>query len=410
MLLLAIAAAAGVVGAVAHAEQPLPPFVFDGSLDNLDADDFVTRDRASDELNESLLRLRNGDQAGRWPEIERALVRAACEGNMSVEARVRVLACLKRQFFDSARAAIGISFGQNPNNPREVRIQQVHKGFPAGDAGVLQTGDVILSIDGVPIQGTTDFMSTTRSMICSRDPGDIVKISVSRDVEGAVQPVPMTIDVPLGSFDQLIRPDLPRADQIGHEALEAAWRVRLQRLGWAPDAELAVLPASLPAEEWNRFTRDPRTLRAPKLALAEAQPGADEFAINQLTNGAERLADARNGAGPDQLERIRLQLGAQRNMLLRNPVQNAANEEEQDRALMLMLQNQLAERLQVVQRYAQQLQRANLPNADRSRLQAQHDREVQMINDLQMQIRDMTSQMEAQRIMRERRQPRRQQP
>lgn len=399
--LLALGAASG-----AGAETAAPPALVQ-NLDALNATEFVARDRASEELNDALTRLRSGDQAEAWPEIERGLVRAACSESMSVEARVRVLACLKRQFFESARAAIGISFGQNPQDPREVRIQQVHRGFPAGDAGILQTGDVIVSIDGVQISGNTDFMNTTRTMICSRDPGDIVKIAIARRSDPAAEPVPLTVDVPLGSFDQLIRPDLPRADQIGYEALEAAWRVRLHRLGWVPDAELAVLPASLPAEEWNRFTREPRARRAPRIELAEAGPGADEFAINQLTNGAERLAAAQRGAGPDQMENLRLQLGVQRNAMRRNPPVQPDGDDG-DRALLFMLQNQIAERLQLATRYAQELERANISKADRFRLQAQHDREMQAIAQLQMQIRDITSQIEAQRIMRERQRPRQQ--
>ena len=77
---------------------------------------------------------------------------------------------------DIERPYLGVSTGPAPNGGAEVG--ELHADGPAEDAG-LAVGDVILEVDGTPVNGPGDLSAA----IEDRSPGDTVGVRVQRDNE-----------------------------------------------------------------------------------------------------------------------------------------------------------------------------------------------------------------------------------
>ncbi len=401
------AALLAIAGAAAARPNPseaaAPALDVASSVQRLGAESFADREEASEALHSALGALRAGGSASQWPEIERRLVQEVSREGASPEARARVLSALRRLFFESSRGAIGISFAQRQPNGPEVLIQQVHKGFPAGDAGLLVPGDVILDIDGVPISGSIDFTSATRRMVCSRDPGEVVTITVQRRTEpegpgdGVEQ---LTIDVPLGSFDALLRPDFDRAQQIGLDALEAAWQVRLERLGGAAGDD--GLTTGAPGGGLGEAARPARATRMDRarLRLAGDAPGANEAALTEWFNAGDRVAMSRPSEALG-LARVIQRGGAPGLRPMVVGEQEAAGNPR--RQLLTAIEQEMERRTLNANRLRMLLQRDGVTPAQRARMQAQSQQELEAVNQLRQQIADLTREIEAEREFLQRR-------
>jgi|GEM_PF-4060788 len=178
---------------------------------------------------------------------------------LSPERRTRLLIVARERFLDSPRAAIGIRFNQQEDSL--VTIDMVVRGFPS--FGVLREGDTIRTIDDEPIQARTDL----RSLIISHDPGDHVRMGLTRDGKD------ITLDVVLGDFSMHDNPGLQR-----YELLQA-WAIRVMRL--TGDADPGAVDSPLDPEGW-----------ADALEPVGARPRS-----NSRTNAMSRRAASRLAVG-----------------------------------------------------------------------------------------------------------------
>ncbi len=222
----------------------------DATIRALDADDFARRQAASAALAND-------------PEItEEALVGLLEAGTLSPEQRTRVRSILRERFMASTRGAIGISFA--PDSETEIRM--VHEGFPTGEAGLLEPGDVIVAVEGRSILG-----GGGRNLLlletCSREPGEILRLRVRRqDDQGRVREI--DVEAPLGDVNAFA-PNVVRnsAGQIFPEHIRRmAFDLRMSRLGldeadptMGANVERGLWGAQ-PSHERAR-TRGPSTLR-----------------------------------------------------------------------------------------------------------------------------------------------------
>ncbi|MCC6285655.1 MAG: PDZ domain-containing protein [Phycisphaerales bacterium] len=155
------------------------------------------------------------------PDLDLRLIEAALRrGGLDLERRVRLEALGKRMFLRGPRGALGVQFGAEVEGG--AQIQSTVEGFDAHR--VLQAGDIITAVAGVPVRSQDEM----RSEILSRDPGESMALTVRRAGE-TVQ-----VDVSLRSFDDLQNASPPRG------AMDEAWRVRLLRVG-GPDSDETVL-------------------------------------------------------------------------------------------------------------------------------------------------------------------------
>lgn len=92
---------------------------------------------------------------------------------------------------NSHRAWLGVMLSRSEDDAKGIRIESVHPGSPAEDAG-LRVGDRITKLGGEPIESIEDFIEDVRDF----GPGSELKLSLIRD--GA----PELIPVVLGEVDE----------------------------------------------------------------------------------------------------------------------------------------------------------------------------------------------------------------
>lgn len=218
--------------------------------------------------------------SGTWtmPELRKALDGPA----LTLEQRSRLEEALWASWEARPRGAIGITMGQGPGG---VLVTQVHDGFPA--SRVLRTGDVIVSIDGVPTPDNNGLVA----IVQQRGPGDRLRLAIVRGAPGAApavvaqQPVKaerLDLEVQLGDFALLERMN-PRTAlrPFGRRAaFEAAMRAERER---------SALPL-LPVEPGL-----PPGFVGSTVLAGGRQPGGTsvnpKMAINQLRNTLEQTKD-----------------------------------------------------------------------------------------------------------------------
>lgn len=231
----AVAAALLLIAPAMHADSILatgaPGLVDQRGLDrlltDLNADDFATRDRAAAEL------------AGRTDFSLATLAGILQRPGTSDEVRQRLLTIARGVFERSPRGALGVQFGQVGDINNRLVIGKALPGYPSGK--VLQPGDEILAVNGERVTNTSTWgrdMGALRPHIISRDPGQSVKVTISRPknpqpgnfpVGVAVEYETLTLDVELGSFDGLNR-NANFRDSITPEQMALGWTIRLRDL------------------------------------------------------------------------------------------------------------------------------------------------------------------------------------
>lgn len=152
--------------------------------------------------------------------------------DLSAEQRARLSALAWERFATSPRAAMGVSFFSISERPHYVAIETVIEGFPSGS--VLQSGDIIVEIENVPVHGpySREFV---RANIIGRDPGDELDLVVRRGAER------LSLTVTLGSFDTLSQ----RGSHISAADYASAWWAR--NLAKSRDRAVVRLQANAPA-------------------------------------------------------------------------------------------------------------------------------------------------------------------
>jgi hypothetical protein len=164
------------------------------------------------------------------PDLSLAEIEARLAlGGLSPEQRLRLDRAALARFAAVPRAGLGVQFGV-PITEVGVPLRVVIDGFPA--AAFLRAEDVVLTIDGHPVN-TTDDMG---AIILSHEPGETLRMEIERAPEpgAGIAPGPdgpdgprrLVLDVPLGSFG-----DLQGAAALTPDRLERAYRHYQSRVG-----------------------------------------------------------------------------------------------------------------------------------------------------------------------------------
>jgi hypothetical protein len=168
--------------------------------------------------------------------------------SLSAEQRLRLNRVGLERFAKMPRAGLGVRFAA-PNGFDGVPLGSVLENFPA--SRVLRAGDVVLSIDGQPVDSTAEM----GALILSRLPGESLRMEIERsapinEAPGGIGTVDrLMVDVPLGKYE-----DLATGVVLTPDRLEAAYRQYQLRQGAGPAADRAdsAVGASLAPIEWLR--------------------------------------------------------------------------------------------------------------------------------------------------------------
>ncbi len=293
---------------------PALAVTLDDLLGQLDSDDLITRDTATDELRKRLSDTTDAQTVEAARALEMEAAGALRTHELSLEQRVRLFAALQDRFFGTPRGAMGVQFAQPPRMALGVELGQVFPGFPAVDQGLLKAGDVVTSAGGVPLTGPelvlmgatgmTRASERLRHIVISHDPGETIDMTLVRPIgakAGAPAVLPniaaipgggelitegpgknaevITVAVPLGAFDQL-----RQGRFLDQPTLEGAWKQRGERLG-IPQTTARTLGTPLTLREWGAHRRVAKQ-GAPALLVGAEQPGADESVNTALAGGA----------------------------------------------------------------------------------------------------------------------------
>ncbi|MFM9958117.1 MAG: PDZ domain-containing protein [Phycisphaerales bacterium] len=147
-------------------------------LPGLESVDFTARENATRQLCES-------------PKIGLDAIGAAlAEPGVTPEQAQRLIAAYKRKFLLTPRPALGIGLGMAPDDDRGIAVSEVIGGLPAVDGGLIQWGDIIVSLDGAATVTTPPTLSPdvryqlaqdrAISLIQSYAPGETVVLEILR--------------------------------------------------------------------------------------------------------------------------------------------------------------------------------------------------------------------------------------
>lgn len=133
--------------------------------------------------------------------------------DLTLEQETRLSLIARDLFAMTDRAGMGVSFAiENDVGGVGIAGTVRQEGFYAHE--VLKPGDVIRSADGIPVRSSSEM----RAAVLSHDPGEIMSLTILRG--GTIRKV----DLKLGNFAQLDRPQLPE-----NRTLDHAWKLRLNR-------------------------------------------------------------------------------------------------------------------------------------------------------------------------------------
>lgn len=227
----------------------------------LGADDFQKREAATARLCVAALA----------PEdILRAL---PADDSLCLEARARLQTVLLERFEKTPRAGLGASFNRDSSGAGIV-LQLVVAEFPARD--FLQAGDILTDVDGMSL-GQDNGQFLLRAAILSRDPGELLPLTVMREGRRTA------VRVPLGSYS-----DLQNSQIVDRETLQMAWEMRLRRLGLARPQEQA--PIVIQGVAWPQPQVRTRSQGAVTIVT-----GGDSTSVSELDRMRRRSLVATGG-------------------------------------------------------------------------------------------------------------------
>lgn len=231
----------------------------------LDSDDFSIRENAERQLDTPAVTVKT---------IAKQLARK----DLSLEQRGRLERIGFGRFEKQERAAMGVQFSRSSFMPGAgVTIERPTEGFDS--ARVLMAGDVLKSIDGLPVLS----QSEARPIIVSFEPGQEVTVVVERGTETK------TLQMKLGSFKDL----RSAGASLSVSDKRRAWEYRLVREGARTAPEPVVAPFE--PEQYRRVVGEERRrkradeLEARNQAQNGALPDTSSFrALNFVRGGAQR--------------------------------------------------------------------------------------------------------------------------
>ncbi|MCH8823709.1 MAG: PDZ domain-containing protein [Planctomycetes bacterium] len=161
-------------------------------VDQLDSPAFTRREEAAKQLvSENISR--------------RQICKILSGNDLSLEQRHRLVDWLRNDLITTPHAAIGIGVRRTRN---EIIIDNLIENLPATE--VLEYGDQIIGLDGLPINQWTQFYQS----ISSRKPGDKVTLTIKRSFEpdekddsGELEVRELDFDIILGSDEFLLNRD-----------------------------------------------------------------------------------------------------------------------------------------------------------------------------------------------------------
>lgn len=192
-------------------------------LEQLDADSFVERERATELLGERL----QCDDGELFEWID-------AQPDLSPEQRARLLRVARSRFDATPRAALGFGFGNFDTSVNGIIVLSVQagQGFPAVDSGLIRENDRIVAVDGFPLE-LRSHRAFVSAVIKSYPPGGKMPTIIARPVEDpdrapGEEPQFSVIEteLPLGSWDALGQAPIEQA------VLERAWAHRASVLGF----------------------------------------------------------------------------------------------------------------------------------------------------------------------------------
>ncbi|MBO6514014.1 MAG: PDZ domain-containing protein [Phycisphaerales bacterium] len=138
-------------------------------------------------------------------------------GDLSNEARLRLMQATRLLFAKSTKAGLGVGFGAVRDGGVEIGtvVRDVDQ-FPA--AGMLKPGDLIIGAEGKPLTTSEDLRAT----ILSHEPGETLNLLIQRTVDGDENTQVMDMDLPLGSY-RLLTGAAPINARIADRAIQLRW-------------------------------------------------------------------------------------------------------------------------------------------------------------------------------------------
>lgn len=194
------------------------------------------------------------DQLVALPTLSDELIRdRLVDDALTPEQRLALESVLYQRFAQSPVGAVGISFaGITDPERRGLKIGAVSENFPAVEGKMIQTNDLILSVDGVDLaellgdkldqSGVLQAQREVQIRVFSRKPGETVPMTILRTQQlpgREKETVELEFDIPLGNYQRH-----ERAQDLADNMLADAYTIRLERLGIEANDESAPLPTS----------------------------------------------------------------------------------------------------------------------------------------------------------------------
>jgi len=265
--------------ATAQADEPINEQLVQRAsnlIDRLDAETLDERDQVSEAL-----RSFSGP-------LERIVAQRINLDDLSPEQLARLDEALYERFAEQPRAGMGVAFAvTHPGGG--VLLQRILPNFPASEH--LKPGDVIQSVQGDSLTSMPDASARAalRWHILSFIAGESIEVKVLR------QGQPLTLRVPLGSYEQL-----GNASPVSDVDMRSAWRLRRDRLGLnlRPDPPITP-PISL--SDWPAASSQNRSGSRSNASLAAAGDSAPMILPRDGEGTRPKLGLAANQRRPLQL-------------------------------------------------------------------------------------------------------------